>query len=53
MEFLFILILVGICTRKYKGINGVRPVRLNPNLYRESNVFMVMFNLVMKEGRIN
>jgi len=52
MEFLFILTLVGICTRKYKGNRGVRPVKLNPTLYREANVFMVMYNLVMKEGRI-
>lgn len=52
MEFLFIFALVGICTSKFKGKSGVRPIKLNPNHYHEENVFMVMYNLVMKEGRI-
>ena len=52
MEFVFILALVAVIGRKYKNSVGVKPTMLNPNLYREEGVFMVMFNLVMKERRI-
>ena len=52
MEFLFIIALVAVGTRKYKSQIGVRPVKLNPNHYRKEDAFMVMYNLVMKEGRI-
>ena len=52
MEFLLIVALVAIGTRKYKGENGVKPIMLNPDHYRDMNAFMVMYRLVMKESRI-
>jgi len=52
MEFLLIVALVAFGTRKYKGERGVKPVMLNPDHYHDRNAFMVMYHLVMKEGKI-
>ena len=51
MEFLFVVALVIFATRRYKG-GGVKSVRLNPDQHHEENVFRVLYDAVMKEGRI-
>ena len=52
MEFMLIIALVVFGTRKYRSENRVRIAMLNPNYYHDENAFMVMYNLVMEEGRI-
>jgi hypothetical protein len=52
MEFLLVIALVAFGTRRYRGEKGVKPTMLNPGHYRDRNAFMVMYDLVMKEGRI-
>lgn len=52
MEFLLIIALTALGARRYKSGKGGKPVRLNPNRRHEADVFMALYNLVMKEGRI-
>ena len=52
MEFVLIITLVAFGTRKYRTEKGVKPTMLNPCHYHDNNAFMVMYDLVMKEGWI-